>query len=64
MAQQNVLVPLADYNGLCKDSKTLENVKALLETEFPDETCQMIAIKSLLGIVEAEEPTDPSDPTP
>lgn len=57
---QNVLVSIEDYNEILRDSEQLANVKKLLETEFPDDTCQMIAIKSLLGIVEEEEPTDPT----
>lgn len=61
MATQNVLVPLEDYNKILRDSEELANVKTLLETEFPDDTCQMIAVKSLLGIVE-DETSDPTDP--
>lgn len=59
---QNVLVSIEDYNEILRDSEQLANVKKLLETEFPDDTCQMIAIKSLLGIVEDDDITDPSDP--
>lgn len=56
------------------DSATLEAVKTILETKFPDDTCQLIAVKSILGIeitadeepvIPEPEPTDPStDPEP
>lgn len=62
MAAQNVLVPLSEYNDILKDSETLTNVKKLLETEFPDDTCQLIAVKSLLGIETVEADPDTSDP--
>ena len=41
-------------------------MKTILETKFPDDTCQLIAVKSILGIEIAEdEPTipDPTDPS-
>lgn len=45
-------VPYEDYQKLVRDSAQLEDVKTLLQTEFPDDTCQLIAIKNILGIVE------------
>ena len=74
-----ISIPYSDYQKLVKDSTEKESVVTLLQTEFPDDTCQLIAIKSVLGLIEVEEevvdpvdppttdPTDPpttTDPTP
>lgn len=52
-----------EYAKLVMDSADKKNTIELLKTEFPDDTCQLIAIKAVLGVVEeTTEPTDPSDP--
>lgn len=62
----NVMVAYEDLMQLQKDAADKAAIISLLKTEFPDDTCQLIAIKSVLGIVEDEEenndPVDPSDP--
>lgn len=63
MDEIKVFVPYTDVMELKKAADNLENVKAILTTEFPDDTCQVIALKAILGIVdEVEEPDDPVDP--
>lgn len=66
MSNLNVYIPYTDFTQLQQDSAKLASVIAILGTEFPDDTCQLIAIKSVLGIEEEkeEEPTDPVDPNP
>lgn len=56
-------IPYEDYKALVEDSVDKANVISILKTEFPDDTCALIAIKAILGIVEEEEPADPADPT-
>ena len=73
MALSNTIpVPYSDFTKLEQDSAKLNSVIAIINTEFPDDTCMLIAIKSILGITEEEEPTtpdpvdppsDPADPT-
>lgn len=63
MGNTNIFIPYEDLTKLQKDSANLESIISLLNTEFPDDTCQLIAIKSILGLIkEEEEPTDPVDP--
>lgn len=67
-----IMVPYDDYNSLVNDAAKLVSVIGILETKFPDDTCQLIALKSILGIKdpkpepepEPDDPdnTDPSDP--
>lgn len=71
-----ITVPYEDYKSLVEDSKDKQNVTQILKTEFPDDTCALIAIKAILGIVEEEEepdedtvddttdPVEPTDPDP
>lgn len=66
---QTVVIPYEDCMKMRKDSADLEAVKSIITAEFPDDTCQIIAIKAILGIVEEEDdtqgtdPSDPSDPS-
>lgn len=70
----NVYVPYSDFVELGQDSAKLASVISILNTKFPDDTCQLIAIKSVLGIEEEikedpvpetpEEPQDPIEPEP
>ena len=46
----NVTIPYSDLTQLEENSAKLEDVKAILETTFPDATCQLIAVKGILGI--------------
>lgn len=63
-------IPYEDYKALVQDQSDKNNVIAILQTEFPDDTCALIAVKAILGIVEnePEDPdpgsgtTDPTDP--
>lgn len=62
-----VQIPYSDFKTLESDSAKLADVKAILETEFPDDTCQLIAVKSMLGIETKKDDdnggnTDPTDP--
>ena len=75
MANTNIFITFEDLSRLQKDSADKANIVTILNTEFPDDTCQLIAIKSILGLIEKKEeepgptppgdsaPTDPSDPS-
>lgn len=75
MANTNIFITFEDLSRLQKDSADKANIVAILNTEFPDDTCQLIAIKSILGLIKEKEeepeptppgdsaPTDPSDPS-
>lgn len=52
-----VTVPYEEYRQLVADSEDKASTIKLLDTEFPDDTCQLIAVKSLLGIGEKKEDT-------
>lgn len=56
-------VPYEDYVQLVRDSADKQAVINLLKTDFPDDTCQLIAIKSLLGIDKETEVVEPDDST-
>lgn len=57
-----IMVPYDDYNALVNDAAKLVSVIGILETEFPDDTCQLIALKSILGIKDPEPEPEPDDP--
>ena len=64
----NIFIPYEDFVNLQQDSAKLTSIISIINTEFPDDTCQIIANKSVLGIVDEEEehevPDDPStEPT-
>lgn len=73
MANTNIFIEYAELSRLQKDSANLASVMAILDTEFPDDTCQLLAIKSILGMIPKEEepeepdvpdtPDEPSDPS-
>lgn len=44
----NVVIPYDDFLKLSKDSADKENIMAIMNTTFPDATCQVIAIKAIL----------------
>lgn len=50
-------IPYEDYKALVEDAADKANVIAILNTEFKDAECQLIAVKAILGIEEKEEPT-------
>lgn len=63
-----VTIPYEDYKTLVQDASDKVNVISILKTEFPDDTCQLVAIKSILGVKEEkDEPitddTEPSEPS-
>lgn len=60
--QANITVPYNDFVQLEQDSTKLSSVVAMVNTKFPDDTCQLIAIKSVLGIETVEEPVEPTEP--
>lgn len=64
MANDKIYVPYEDFKKLEEDSVDKSNVLAILGAEFPDDTCQLIAIKAVLGYVDPEDNTDPIDPNP
>lgn len=63
MANTNIFVTYDELSKLQKDSADKASVIAILNTEFPDETCQLIAIKSILGLIkeESSEIENPDD---
>ena len=58
---QTVTIPYDDCMKMRKDSADIEAVKSLIATEFPDDTCKLVAIKAVLGIVEEPEGTEEPD---
>lgn len=72
MNNPNVLLPYEDFIKISEKANKTNAILSILGTEFPDETCQLIAIKSVLGYVDPEKPelepepedpeTDPSEP--
>ena len=57
MSETKILVPYDEYTAMVKDSADLASIAGLLLTDFPDNTSQILAIKSVLGMVpEKEEP--------
>lgn len=49
-------IPYEDYKKLVEDSADKANIISVLNAKFPDDTCALIAIKSILGI---EDPVTP-----
>ena len=65
MSETKILVPYDEYRAMVKDSADLESITGLLHTDFPDNTSQILAIKSVLGMVpEKEEKPEESKPIP
>ena len=69
MAQPNpnILIPYSDYIAVKKDADDKAAALAILNAEFPDEACRLVALKSVLGYVEPQpdpEPTPEPDPEP
>lgn len=62
MASTFVTIPYEDLIKLQKDSADKEAVISLLKTEFPDDTCMVIAIKSVLSVKEEEVTEEPEIP--
>lgn len=62
MANTNIFITYDELSRLQKDSANLTSVMAILNTEFPDDTCQLIAIKSILGMIPKEEEPEITDP--
>lgn len=56
MSETKILVPYDEYTAMVKDSADLESITGLLHTDFPDNTSQILAIKSVLGMVPEKEP--------
>ena len=56
MSETKILVPYDEYTAMVKDSADLASIRGLLLTDFPDNTSQIIAIKSVLGMVPEKEP--------
>ena len=51
MSEIKILVPYDEYTAMVKDSADLESITGLLHTDFPDNTSQILAIKSVLGMI-------------
>lgn len=56
MSETKILVPYDEYTAMVKDSADLASIRGLLLTDFPDNTCQILAIKSVLEMVPEKEP--------
>lgn len=56
MSETKILVPYDEYTAMVKDSADLASIRGLLLTDFPDNTCQILSIKSVLGMVPEKEP--------
>ena len=64
MSETKILVPYDEYTAMVKDSADLASIAGLLLTDFPDNTSQILAIKSVLGMVpEKEEKPIPENST-
>lgn len=61
MSETKILVPYDEYTAMVKDSADLASIRGLLLTDFPDNTSQILAIKSVLGMVpkKEEKPENP-----
>ena len=56
MSETKILVPYDEYTAMVKDSADLTSIRGLLLTNFPDNTSQILAIKSVLGMAPEKEP--------
>ena len=56
MSETKILVPYDEYTAMVKDSADLTSIRGLLLTDFPDNTSQILAIKSVLEMVPEKEP--------
>lgn len=56
MSETKILVPYDEYTAMVKDSADLTSIRGLLLTDFPDNTSQILAIKSVLGMIPEKEP--------
>ena len=56
MSETKILVPYDEYTAMVKDSADLASIAGLLLTDFSDNTSQILAIKSVLGMVPEKEP--------
>lgn len=63
MSETKILVPYDEYTAMVKDSADLASIAGLLLTDFPDNTSQILAIKSVLGMVPEESKPIPENPT-
>ena len=69
MSETKILVPYDEYTAMVKGSADLESITGLLHTDFPDNTSQILAIKSVLGmipekpVVNEEIKTEPEEGT-
>lgn len=62
MSETKILVPYDEYTAMVKDSADLESITGLLHTDFPDNTSQILAIKSVLGMVPEKVEPIPENP--
>ena len=62
MSETKILVPYDEYTAMVKDSADLESITGLLHTDFPDNTSQILAIKSVLGMVPEKVEPIPEKP--
>ena len=51
MSETKILVPYDEYTAMVKDSADLASIAGLLLTDFPDNTSQILDIKSVLEMV-------------
>lgn len=51
MSETKILVPYDEYTAMVKASADLASIAGLLLTDFPDNTSQILAIKSVLEMV-------------
>ena len=64
MSETKILVPYDEYTAMVKDSADLASIAGLLLTDFPDNTSQILAIKSVLGMVPEKEESKPIPENP
>ena len=62
MSETKILVPYDEYTAMVKDSADLASIAELLLTDFPDNTSQILAIKSVLGMVPEKSEPIPENP--
>lgn len=62
MSLKTINVPYDDVMELKADSAKLSTINGLLQAKFPDAECQLVAIKSVIGVTEEEEkPEEPNE---
>lgn len=64
MSNLNIMVPYEDFMKMKADADVKASILQLLGTTFPDDTCMVIAIKSVIGYKDPVVDEPPTEDTP